>query len=34
MWFLRICALIGLGMLWVGAWWLGSVVVEWWLRSR
>lgn len=28
MWFLRICALIGLAMLWLGAWWLGSVVIE------
>lgn len=26
--FVRICAVIGLCLFWVGAWWLGSVVIE------
>jgi len=29
---LRVCAIVGISMAWVGGWWLGSVVIEAWLR--
>lgn len=32
--FLRICAIIGLCMLWVAAWWLGSIVYMAWRYYR
>jgi len=30
---IRICAIIGLGLLWVVSWWLGGILIELWMRS-
>ena len=30
---IRICAIIGLCLLWALSWWLGGILIELWMRS-